>query len=407
MHPARPARRRFAWHQRAGRALLALGLAVAASGAARAAPACTAVAWPEWSAFVRHFVQPDGRVVDASTPRKMSTSEGQSYAMFFALVANDRETFERLWRWSVANLAGGDTAQRLPAWSWGQRDDGAWGVLDSNAASDADLWFAYALLEAGRLWRQPAYTRDAQALLALIEGREVAQLPGLGSMLLPAPEGFAQPDLWRLNPSYLPVPVLRRLAQASAKGPWTQVANNTVRVIQATTPKGYAADWVAYRDVSREGGALGRYENDPVHGAKGSYDAIRTYLWAGMTPTADPAARPLVAALSGMATAVAATGAPPESVDVDSGQAQGQGPFGFSAALLPYFQARGQNDLLQGQLRRVRDAWAASQSPARLAVQQPPYYDYVLSLFGMGWFEQRYRFGATGRVSLEWEKKCP
>ena len=28
-------------------------------------------------------------------------------------------------------------------------------------------------------------------------------------MLLPAPEGFAQPDLWRLNPSYLPVPVLR------------------------------------------------------------------------------------------------------------------------------------------------------------------------------------------------------
>jgi len=337
----------------------------------------------------------------------MSTSEGQSYAMFFALVANDRETFERLWRWSVANLAGGDTAQRLPAWSWGQRDDGAWGVLDSNAASDADLWFAYALLEAGRLWRQPAYTRDAQALLALIEGREVAQLPGLGSMLLPAPEGFAQPDLWRLNPSYLPVPVLRRLAQASAKGPWTQVANNTVRVIQATTPKGYAADWVAYRDVSREGGALGRYENDPVHGAKGSYDAIRTYLWAGMTPAADPAARPLLAALSGMATAVAATGAPPESVDVDSGQAQGQGPFGFSAALLPYFQARGQNDLLQGQLRRVRDAWAASQSPARLAVQQPPYYDYVLSLFGMGWFEQRYRFGATGRVSLEWEKKCP
>ena len=116
---------------------------------------------------------------------------------------------------------------------------------------------------------------------------------------------------------------------------------------------------------------------------------IRTYLWAGMTPAGDPAARPLLAALSGMATAVAATGVPPESVDVDSGQAQGQAPFGFSAALLPYFQARGQNDLLQGQLRRVRDAWAASQSPARLAVQQPPYYDYVLSLFGMGWFEQR------------------
>lgn len=400
-----PARARFsAWRPRAMLAALALGLA----GQAASAPVCTAVSWPEWSAFLTHFVQADGRVVDGSTPRQMSTSEGQSYAMFFALVANDRETFGRLWRWSVANLASGDAARHLPAWSWGRRDDGDWGVLDTNSASDADLWFVYALLEAGRLWRQPGYTRDALALLAQIEAAEIADLPGLGSMLLPAPQGFVQPGLWRLNPSYMPVPVLRRLAQASARGPWNAVAANTLRVLQATTPKGYAADWVAYRGVpanAEPAAMVGNYENDPVHGAKGSYDAIRTYLWAGMTPPGDPLARPLLAALSGMAASVAADGVPPESVDVDSGQAQGRGPFGFSAALLPYFQARGQGDLLQGQLRRVRTEWAASREAG--SARQPPYYDYVLSLFGTGWFDQRYRFGNTGRVSLEWEKKCP
>ncbi len=281
-------------------------------------------------------------------------------------------------------------------------------MLDANSASDADLWFVYALLEAGRLWRQPAYTRDALALLAQVEAGEIADLPGLGSMLLPAPQGFVQPGLWRLNPSYLPPPVLRRLAQASAQGPWNAVAANTLRLIQATAPKGYAADWVAYRGRPAQPGSaarVGHYENDPVQGAKGSYDAIRIYLWAGITPPDDPVARPLLAALSGMATSVAADGAPPESVDVDSGQTRGRGPFGFSAALLPYFEARGQDDLLQGQLRRVRTAWAASLQAA--ASRQPPYYDFVLSLFGTGWFDQRYRFGKTGRVSLEWEKKCP
>ncbi len=397
---------------------------------APAAPVCTAIAWPQWSDFLKHFVQDDGRVIDASTRQRMTTSEGQAYAMFFALVANDRSSFQRLWRWSVVNLAAGDIDHRLPAWSWGLRDDGSWGVLDINAASDADLWFAYALLEAGRLWHMPEYTRDGQALMAQIAARETADLPALGPMLLPAPQGFVQDGsdgtvqgtlhgtlhgtvqgtLWRLNPSYMPIPVLRRLAQAAPQGPWAQIAANTVRLIQATTPEGYAADWVAYRAMPDAPGEApkpaGEFIPDPLHGATGSYDAIRTYLWAGMTPAGDPAALPVQTALHGLADATQATGTPPRSVQTDSGTPQGSGSFGFSAALLPYLQVRGKQALLQRQLDRVRTDWAASMSN-NPAAPQPPYYDYVLSLFGTGWFEQRYRFGTAGRVSLEWEKKCP
>ncbi|OZI70843.1 cellulose synthase complex periplasmic endoglucanase BcsZ [Bordetella genomosp. 12] len=392
-----------AWRLRAMLAALLLGLSPGMAGAV-AAPACAAADWPQWSAFVKVFVQPDGRVLDDSTPRKMSSSEGQSYGMFFALLANDRAVFDRLWRWSVANLAAGDVQQHLPAWSWGKREDGSWGVLDANAASDADLWFTYALLEAGRVWGEPAYTRDGLALLAQIEARELVAPPGLGNMLLPAPEGFAQPGVWRFNPSYMPIPVLRRLAQASPKGPWDSIAVNTLQLIRQSSPLGYVADWVAYE--SGQNGE-GKFGPDPVKGAVGSYDAVRTYMWAGMTDPADPLAAPLMQAIGGLAKATAQNGVPPEKVNVDTGALSGTGPFGFSAALLPYLRASGQAALLESQLGRVRFAWAASLAPAQLARQQPPYYDYVLSMFSTAWLDSRYRFRRTGQIQLEWEKSCP
>ncbi|MGL5105720.1 MAG: glycosyl hydrolase family 8, partial [Plesiomonas shigelloides] len=43
--------------------------------------------WPAWEAFKRNFIDPQGRVIDRSDTRLITTSEGQSYALFFALVA--------------------------------------------------------------------------------------------------------------------------------------------------------------------------------------------------------------------------------------------------------------------------------------------------------------------------------
>jgi endoglucanase len=36
----------------------------------------------------------------------------------------------------------------------------------------------------------------------------------------------------------------------------------------------------------------------------------------------------------------------------------------------------------------------------------PIYYDYVLSLFGMGWIENRYRFSSNGQINLNWNPVC-
>ena len=107
----------------------ALALLLACAWPAARAQSCKQPAWPQWDRFAQRHLQADGRIVDFSVPARQSTSEGQSYGMFFALVANDRERFANLWRWSRGNLgAGGD---RLPAWQWGKRENSdAYGVLD-------------------------------------------------------------------------------------------------------------------------------------------------------------------------------------------------------------------------------------------------------------------------------------
>lgn len=385
--------------------LLWLWLAAPAHAVARA-PVCDA-RWPLWESFRSRFIEPGGRVVDHHVPELHSTSEGQAYAMFFALVAGDRPTFDLVWHWSVAVLAGGDPGRRLPAWRWGRRPDGSWDILDTNAASDADLWFAYALLEAARLWRAPAYRDAARQLMGRIALDEVAEVPGLGPMLLPAPTGFAWPVLaggpaarWRFNPSYTPLVVLRRLAHESPHGPWQALADNSARLVRETARHGYAPDWVTYTDEDGFG-------PDPDSGDAGSYDAIRTYLWVGLAAPSDPLARLAREALHGMAAAVSAAGGPPEIVHTSSGEGVGAGPAGFSAALVPYLVAVGQPAQAAAQRRRA-ESMLATQG-AQLG--QVRYYDQALALFGLGWADGRYRFLSTGQLQPRWGKKgalpCP
>jgi endo-1,4-beta-D-glucanase Y len=145
------------------------------------------------------------------------------------------------------------------------------------------------------------------------------------------------------------------------------------------------------------------FTTDPMKGDVGSYDAIRVYLWAGMTDPADPLAKPVLDALGGMARSTASTGLPPETVNVRTGSTEGQAPSGFSAALVPYFHAKQQPLLEQLQYERASQAllqWQAGSGPA------PVYYDYMLSLFGLGWADRQYRFAADGRLQTFWESPC-
>src|SRR5579863_1033436 len=214
---------------------------------ARAEEAKTCAAWPEWQAFKGLYLSADGRVVDASTPQTPTVSEGQAYAMTFALIANDSDGFARILAWTRDNLAGGSLERSLPAWKWGHAEDGRWTVLDRNSASDADLWMAYALTQAGVLWRNAGYAHLGEQMSQLMLREEVGLVPGLGATVLPGPRGFVTQGNWRLSASYVPVQILRTLQRGSDSSVWSSALDSSYRVIIGSSPRGFAADWVRYR----------------------------------------------------------------------------------------------------------------------------------------------------------------
>ncbi len=333
----------------------------------------------------------DGRVIDGSDERRITTSEGQSYGLFFALIANDKPAFAAMLDWTQSQLAEGDLTARLPAWLWGKQPSGRWGVLDDNPASDSDLWIAYTLAEAGRLWNNHYYQSLGHLMASRILREEAVEIDGLGTVLLPGSVGFElENGQYRVNPSYLPLQLIARMAQLYPQYRWTSLYRTSLAMILGTMPAGFSPDWATL--------ANGRYTADQQTGPVGSYNAIRTYLWAGMLSEDSKDKTTLVKAMQPMVAATAALSAPPRTVNTQSGQYQAQGSAGFSAAMLPLLAASGETALLQAQAGRA--------AKHLIRNQDDHYYDNVLALFGEGWHQQRYRFGVQGELEPAWEKGC-
>ena len=331
-------------------------------------------------------------MVDASSSRKETVSEGQAYALFFALVANDRTSFDKVLQWTENNLAEGDLTSHLPAWQWGRKDDGAWEVLDKNSASDADLWMVYGLGEAGRLWKEPRYVALSSLLAKRILREETATLPGLGLTLLPAPRGFqVGKKTWRLNPSYLPMQILNWLSDKNVDPAWQRISESSMRILLESAPQGFSPEWTVY-----DSGKGFRVDGEGKEKGVGDYNAIRVYLWAGMLAPDAPARPQLLAKFTPMVNYIARHGYPPESVNILTGEANKAGPPGFSMAMLPMLTAIRDSDVLQSQLDRL-----TARPP-----QADAYYEQVLSLFAQGWRDGYYHFAKNGSLLPQWIESC-
>ncbi|HEX4856360.1 MAG TPA: cellulose synthase complex periplasmic endoglucanase BcsZ [Limnobacter sp.] len=343
--------------------------------------------WPAWEGFKRAFVSQDGRVVDHSQEDLRTVSEGQSYALFFALVARDRRAFDLMLKWTENNLSSGDLGRQLPAWHWGRKNDG-WGVIDSNSASDADLWIAYALLEAGRLWCHEPYTAKARALGELILKNESLEVSGLGLSILPGHSGFVLADgTVKLNPSYVPPFLMARFSNAWADDTrWARVYLASVRLLLDSGRTGSYPDWVLYRNGQM---------SLPLDERRGDYDAIRTYLWIAMSHPGSPTTAPLMKQLSPLAALLMKRQHMPEWIEpLNDRFSPEAGPAGFQAATAPFLQAAGAPGLAKAfhaKSLRTSDpkAWL-----------KYGYYNGVLSLFAQGYMDRLYQFNPVGELLL-------
>ena len=358
--------------------------------------------WPLWNSYTKAFLDDQGRIIDRSAGDR-TTSEGQAYALFFALVDNDKAKFSKVLKWTEANLAGGDLTASLPAWEWGRTSAGEWKIIDDNPASDADLWMAYSLLEAGRLWHDPRYENLGRLMAARIAKEEVALVPGVGTSLIPGPHGFHPDDqTYVLNPSYIPLPVLAYFAKTMPDGPWGEIIETLPQLFGQQVGHGFAMDWV---EGSPSGLRAVAPPAEPTAGAResqaaGSYDAVRVYLWLGIADPGTRGRQELLADVSGMAASMKSAVTPPLEVDAQGTVVHAAAPVGFSAAVIPYLQAVG----LRSQAKLQQDRLIASQDPSTGLYGHPgEYYDQNLALFSTGWTEQRYRFERDGKLHVKWK----
>ena len=230
----------------------------------------------------------------------------------------------------------------------------------------------------------------ARQVLWNVRQQEVVTLGELGPMLIPARKGFTLNEQGlRFNPSYLPEFQLRYFAAVDSSGPWAQMLRTADDLFGKAQSNGVMPDWFEYYMASG-------VRPDAKTGGVSSYDAIRVYLWAGMTPNSR-----WLAQLAPYVKIIEKRGFPPERVEPRS-QAITEGqPLGFSAAVLPFLSALNEDTLLKKQLERL------SRSRVNGGLGDPAhYYDQVLALFGEGWVSDRYQFDEDGKLMPRWRRTC-
>ncbi|MBV8521036.1 MAG: endoglucanase [Acetobacteraceae bacterium] len=223
----------------------------------------------EWQAFVARFVTPDGRVVDTGNGG-VSHSESQGWGMFFAVVYNDPETFDRISAWTTRTLQ----REKDSLHSWRYVPGSNPPVADKNNATDGDLFIALALARASVRWGRPDHARAAADIAHDVLRILVGKVAGL-TILLPGATGFIGKENVVVNPSYYVFPALPELAKLAPSPAWEKIRADGLELITRGRFGRWKLppDWLA---ISRKDGSLAPAPNWPP---RFSFDAIRVPLY--------------------------------------------------------------------------------------------------------------------------------
>lgn len=197
-----------------------------------------------WQQYRQSFIAPEGRVVD-NVNGDISHSEGQGYGMLLAERLNDRETFERIWRWTREKLlVRGDG---LAAWRWDPKSDPH--VSDRNNASDGDVLIAWALSEAADKWNVRDYGDASRRGVEAIAAKLIVS-SRFGPVLLPGADGFdasSRPDGPVVNLSYWIFPAFDHLRRHRGPVNWTQLSDTGLNLVAAARfgPRRLPTNWIS------------------------------------------------------------------------------------------------------------------------------------------------------------------
>jgi endo-1,4-beta-D-glucanase Y len=195
-----------------------------------------------WIRYQALFVD-NGRVVDTGN-EDVSHSEGQGYALLFALAANDSSSFDEIWRWTQKTLQRED---KLFHWRFkpcSTMDKAC--IDDPNNASDGEILIAWALLRASKRWQNQEYRTQALLIIESIEENLIVNTEAY-TLLLPGLDGFISTDKSiHVNLSYWIFPALRDFADVGDTAIWQSLFESGKSLIANAKFSAYSLppDWL-------------------------------------------------------------------------------------------------------------------------------------------------------------------
>lgn len=181
-----------------------------------------------WQQFKTKFIHDSGRIIDTGN-NDISHSEGQGVAMLFATFWHDKETFDRVWKWTQKNLQ--IRNDKLFAWKWVPDASGG-RVDDVNNATDGDLMIAWSLIRAYEQWKDSQYLKQAQLILEDIRKKMIVQQGDL-LIILPAEKGFIKNDGVIINLSYWIFPAIQHVAKVfKDQTEWDKLMASGLQLLQ-------------------------------------------------------------------------------------------------------------------------------------------------------------------------------
>lgn len=296
-------------------------------------------------AFLQRYVDDTGRVVRLDQAGD-TVSEGQAYALLVALGLHDESTFLRIWTWTRDNLQRPDG---LLSWHW---QGGS--VADPQAASDADLDAARALVLAGSAFGRSGLTSAGKRLGTAVLDHETVTYAD-GRLLLPGPWA-PRTSPYLVDPSYFSPVSTRVLYRATGDARWLRLEAGGRAVLSRLTGSGrLVPDWATVSSGGAVRPATGPSGEPVVFGFEAARSPLR------QTESCVRADRTIAAAQR----AVLARDTQARAIDDLSGQPL----VGYSTALS--WATRAAADAASG---RVAEAGRALTAADDLARQYPTYY---------------------------------
>lgn len=185
-----------------------------------------------WLGYKHYFIKQDGRVI---RPKENDTvSEGQAYVMLRAVWMNDKDTFDRCYRWTENNLSRvKEKGDNLLAWHWKSGK-----VLDWMPASDADIDYALSLIFADARWKDAAPaetegygTKAAKVLTDILRLETSSSKSGrlyLSPWIADVKENFSSLPT---NPSYYSPAHFRIFYKFTKSAEWEKLINTTYYIL--------------------------------------------------------------------------------------------------------------------------------------------------------------------------------